>query len=135
MGLLGLGACAHGPSAEHQQAYFECARVPMRVAQANMQKSGYKLGKSEDPAHAETGWTEYKIAQDGAHQKLMFRLKADASKSGLRFSIWAPTKDGEMAWEGVTERQLKEDTYRALLNKIRRDVCGGTGDFFEAPES
>ncbi len=133
-GLTLFGAaCAHGPSTQRQQAYFECAKVPVSVAQANLQRGGYKLAETEDPTHIQTGWTEYKVRQDGAQQHMMFRIKADATKSGLLFSIWAPIEDGEMAWQGITEHQLKEDTHRALLNKIRRDVCGGTADFFEDP--
>lgn len=133
--VLAPVACAHGPSPEARASYFDCRETTVPNAMANLEAAGYRLAAPDDPNHVETGWTEFELTQDDVHQQLMFRIKVDAAGEGLRFSIWESSTEaqGERPWTEVTEYQVKEDTSRALLNRVRRDVCGGEPEFFRAP--
>lgn len=131
----GLQGCAHAPTAAAQAAYFQCEGASMAQVRGHLGAAGYKLAPAVDDTYGETGWTEFDVVQDAVKQQLTLRLKIEAATPGPRFSIWQSTADaqGEREWSEITEYQVKEDTYRALLNKIRKDVCGTPADYFEAP--
>ncbi len=133
--LGGLQGCAHAPSAAAQAAYFQCEGASMAQVRGHLGTAGYQLAPAVDDTYDETGWTEFEVLQDAVKQQLTLRLKIEPAPQGTRFSIWQSTADaqGEREWSEITEYQVKEDTYRALLNKIRKDVCGKPADYFEAP--
>ncbi len=133
--FAGLHGCAHAPTAAAQAAYFQCEGASMAQVRGYLGQAGYKLAPAVDDTYSETGWTEFEVLQDAVKQQITLRLKIEPAAQGAGFSIWQSTADaqGEREWGEITEYQVKEDTYRALLNKIRKDVCGTSADYFKAP--
>lgn len=129
---VACSACAHGIGADQQKAYFHCPGIIIDTAVENLAGNGYKLAEQEGDTFAETGWTEFKMGTNrGSREYLTLRIKVEATAGGVTFTAWEPTQTGEVPWDFISQRQVADPVYKTLLNKIRRDVCGGTGDFFE----
>lgn len=123
---LGLGGCAHGPAGDVAQASYDlCPGTSLTAAEANLGKAGYKLAPAPaTPGTLETGWNEFETRQGDATGTSSLRVKVQGAEGGVRFSIWAADGAGEVRWDTLTPEQVKDDVARALLNRIRKDVCG-----------
>lgn len=130
--LLGA-ACAHAPSPEQREAYFTCPGVSVDEAAKNLGRAGYAVADRAHGAPVSTGWAEYELTQDGVTETLSFRLDAQPAGPNTTFTLVEAGPGGDTPWDEVTERQVAAAPYRALLNKLRRDVCGDDADYFPAP--
>lgn len=135
LAAAGLLACAHGPSpAERRQAYFTCPGITADVAAENLERAGLAFEARERGAAVKTGWIEAAVEQAGVTEDLSFYIRADNEGSDVRFSIVLANPSGESVWDEVTAAQVEAEPYRALLNRLRRNVCGSTGEYFPAPK-
>jgi hypothetical protein len=130
---LALTACAHGGGAAAAPDYFTCPGVGVDDAAARLGVAGYALAERSPGAPAKTGWTDFDLAQGEAREGLSFRLEVVRAEGGVHFSVFEPSAQPDgVQWTVVTPEQEEDPLSRALLNKIRRDVCGTSDDFFTA---
>ena len=78
---------------------------------------------------ATTGWRA--IPGRGARH-YSARLVASATDHGLRFSIYQRAAAGEWQWTTIDRAQVRDAESRSLLNRYRRNACGGS-DYVTAP--
>ena len=130
--LLVAGCAWRQIPAEQQQAYFDCRGIVVDTASENLQRAGYITDWREGDQGIETKWTSFTIYRGSDPRTLFLRYVVQAAEEGVTFQIFERSDDArdEAPWSRITDGDVKDPAVLALLEKLRRDVCGTDEPFF-----
>lgn len=140
--LLAATGCAHALPKHVQDGYWTCPGTSSADAEQNLARAFYPI-KATGPGYVQTDWKPYGTGGQREAAYYIFgvsgmdlRLAAHEVPEGLAWTASYRQTQGMMSREQPIEQiydsQVSDDRNREAVNRMRREVCGGT-DYFKAP--